>query len=104
MSFFYDVMSFLFFDDVQYLQNGKTYRDNSLTVTTYLNKAVFWLSFSIKSKQYFFKISRKVVRLWKRLDDPSSDHFSKLKYLINFVRYRRAKFNIKYAEQESVIT
>ena len=104
MSFF-DVMSFfLFFDDVQYLQSGETYRDNSLPVAIYMNNGVFWVIFSIKPQHYFSKISRKVVRRWKGLHVLSSDHFSKLKYLINFLRYRRTKFNIKYAEQASIMT
>ena len=38
---------------------------------------------------FFPKISRQVVRRWKRLDKQRSDDFSEWKFLINFLRYRR---------------
>ena len=50
---------FLFFDDVHYLQKGKTYRNNSLTVAIFLNKAVFSLIFSTKRIKILFQDNTK---------------------------------------------
>ena len=53
---------------------------------------------------FFSKISRKVVHLWKRLDEQKIDRFWELRYLINFWRYRRNCAKNVYAEQASIIT
>ena len=69
--------------DVEYRRNGMRYRHNSFTVGIYSTKAMTcdFISIIGRKKNYFLvkllsKISRKVVRRWKRLDEQNSDHFS----------------------------
>ena len=49
----------LYFDDVHYFQNLKTYRDIPITVGIYWNKAVFWLISSITVKKFILHDIRK---------------------------------------------
>ena len=66
--------------DIEHLRNGKRHRHNSFTVAVYSTKAFIWPHISIFARNFFFfEISRKVVRCWKRLGEQNSDHYSKMK-------------------------
>ena len=53
--------------------------------------------------KWFSRISRKVLRRWKRLDEQNSDPFWERKYVINFMRHRRKCDQKQYAEQAPIM-
>ena len=102
--------------DIEHLRNGKRYRHNSITVAIYSTKAIIWCLISINErKESFLKISRKVVRRWKRLDEQNPDHYSKWSWSLflnenisssfwDIVGNVRSKSLIQYAQQASIMT
>ena len=87
---------FFWIADIEHLRNWKRHRHNSFTLAIYSTRAIIWRLISIfAQKKPFSKISRKVVCRCKRLDEQNSDQFSKSKYLLQFLRYRRKCANQK---------
>ena len=99
----YDVMDFCRIFDVEHLRNEERYRRNSFTAGIYSINAIIRRFISTSAPKKCSKISRIVVRRWKRLNEQKSHHFSECKYFINFLRCRRKYGKNFYAELASIM-